>query len=68
MNSISSEDIENATKAWHSSQFLSRELQDLASSENLLLNELAMRDLEVAVALELRLQRLVKSILRVDDK
>jgi hypothetical protein len=59
LKDISSVDIENATKAWHSSKFLSQELQALASSDNKILAELASRDLESVVAIELKLKRLV---------
>lgn len=59
MKDISPTDIENATKAWHSSKFLSQELKALSSSKNMILGELASRDLETVVAIELKLQRLV---------
>jgi hypothetical protein len=59
MKNISATDIENVTKALHSSQFLVSELQTLVKSENVLLSELAYRELANAAATRTNLERLV---------
>ena len=59
MKNVSATDIENATKAMHSSQFLVSELQTLVNSANVLLSELAYRELINAAAVKTNLERLV---------
>jgi hypothetical protein len=59
INTTSKTDIENATKAYHSAQFLVSELRALMKTENLLLSEIALRDLENAADIEIRLKRVL---------
>lgn len=58
----STTDIENATKALHSAQFLVSELRALVKTDNLLLSELALRDLEAAVEIETHLKRILTGL------
>lgn len=58
----STTDIENATKALHSAQFLVSELRALVKTDNLLLSELALRDLESAVEIETHLNRILTGL------
>lgn len=55
-------DIENATKALHSAGFLVKELQELMKTNTPFLSDLAMRDLEAAVAIETHLKRIVAGL------
>ena len=61
-NVASTTDIENATKALHSAQFLVSELRALMKTDNLLLSELALRDLEAAVGIETHLTRVLADL------
>jgi hypothetical protein len=64
INTTSKTDIENATKAYHSAQFLVSELRALMKTENLLLSEIALRDLENAADIEIRLKRVLSILER----
>jgi trans-aconitate methyltransferase len=55
-------DLENATKALHAAQFLVSDLRALVSSADLLLSDVALRELADAAALEGRLQRVVLAL------
>jgi hypothetical protein len=51
-------DVENATKAAQSAALLQADLGDLLRSENPLVSELALREVDVIVASRVRLERL----------
>jgi len=55
-------DIEAATKALHSSQFLVKELQELMSTNTPFLSDLALQDLESAVKIETHLKRILQGL------
>lgn len=57
-------DVENTTKAHHSAQFLVSELRELMKTDNLLLSELALRELEAAVDIEIHLKRILSGLPR----
>lgn len=51
-------DLENATKATQGAELLCNDLKALVRTNNLLLSDVALAELEIVAALHLRLQRL----------
>lgn len=55
-------DIEATTKALHSTSFLVKELQELMKTDTPFLSDLALRDLESAVDIEIHLKRILTGL------
>jgi len=63
-----SPELENATKAAQCAELLCSDLRALAVTDNLILSDVAMAELEIAVAQRIRLQRLVDNLTQMEEK
>lgn len=57
-----SPDLENATKAAQCAELLCQDLKMLAATDNLILSDVAMKELEIAAAMRIRLERLAANL------
>lgn len=63
-----SPNLENATKAAQCAALLCDDLRALAVTDNLILSDVVMAELEIAVAQRIRLQRLVDNLAQMEEK
>lgn len=60
-------DLENAIKVAQCADLLCKDLQELAITDNLILSDVVMKELEIAAAMRIRMERIAANLKQMDD-